>query len=65
MDTMVFGYRLYPSYRSHNGNDGWMNMVYQLITKHDWIPALSTERRLLFFSPWLWQPYLMKAQERI
>jgi hypothetical protein len=51
MDMMGFGYRLYPSYNGYNSVDGKGidKMIDQLIAKHDELPALSTERRLLFF----------------
>jgi hypothetical protein len=53
MDMMGFGYRLCPfyHYNGYNGVDGKGidRMIDQWIAKHDWIPALPTERRLLFF----------------
>jgi hypothetical protein len=51
MDTMGFGYRLYPSYNGYNSVGGTSidTMIDQLISKHDELPALSTEKRLLFF----------------
>jgi hypothetical protein len=51
MDMMGFGYRLYSSYDGYNGvgGKGIDKMIDQLIAKHHWIPALPTEKRLLFF----------------
>jgi hypothetical protein len=55
MDMMGFGYRLYPSYyynyNGYNGvgGKGIDKMIDQLIAEHDELPALPTERRLLFF----------------
>jgi hypothetical protein len=51
MDMMGFGYRLYPSYNAYNGvgGKGIDKMIDQWIVKHDELPALPTERRLLFF----------------
>jgi hypothetical protein len=48
---MGFGYRLYSSYNGYNGVDGKGidKMIDQLIAKHDELPALPTERRVLFF----------------
>ena len=48
---MGFGSRLYPSYNGYNGvgGKGIDKMIDQLIAKHDELPALPTERRLLFF----------------
>ena len=51
MDMMGFGYRLYASYNGYNGvgGKGIDQMIDQLIAKHDELPALPTNRRLLFF----------------
>jgi hypothetical protein len=51
MKMMGIGNRLCPSYNGYNGVGGKCidKMIDQLIPKHDWLPALPTERRLLFF----------------
>jgi hypothetical protein len=50
MDKMGFGYRLYPSYNGYNGvsGKGIHKMIDPLIAKHDELPALPTQGRLLF-----------------
>jgi hypothetical protein len=52
MYMMGFGYRLYRSYDGYNGvgGKGIDKMIDQLISKHAELPALPTERSLLFFT---------------
>jgi hypothetical protein len=59
---MCFGYRLHTSYNGYNGvgGKGINKMIDQLITKHERIPALSTEKEAAIFLLWHWQPYLTK-----
>jgi hypothetical protein len=46
---MGFGYPLYPSYNGYNGGGkGIDKMIDQWLVKHDELPAVPTERRLLF-----------------
>lgn len=49
MDKMGFGYRLYYNGYNGVGGKGIDKMIDQWIAEHDELPALPTERRLLFF----------------
>jgi hypothetical protein len=50
MEMMRFGYRLYSSYNGYNGfgGKGIDKMIVQVVAKHGELPAVPTERRLLF-----------------
>ena len=46
---MGFGYHLYPSYGDRLSGETIDEWGYKLMAKHDGLPALPIEGRLLFF----------------